>query len=133
MKLLLDTHIWIWSLMDPARLTRRVRAALGASGNELWLSPMSTWEFLILVEKGRIELDGKVDDWLAEARRRAPMHEAPITHEIARESRLVDLAHEDPVDRFLAATTRLLDLTLVTSDARLVRSRTCRTLANRPA
>ncbi len=131
MKLLLDTHVWIWSLMDPECLAGRVRKALRLEGNELWLSPMSTWEFLILVEKRRIELDGKVDDWLAEAGRRAPLNEAPITHEIARESRLVELPHEDPVDRFLAATARVLDLTLITGDERLVRSRACRVLANK--
>jgi PIN domain nuclease of toxin-antitoxin system len=130
LKLLLDTHVWVWSLMDPERLAGPVKKALRASDSELWLSPMSTWEFLILVERGRIELEGKVDDWLAEAGRRAPMNEAPVTHEIARESRLVDLPNQDPVDRFLAATARVLELTLITGDERLVRSRACRVLAN---
>ena len=130
MKLLLDTHIWVWSLLDPTHLTDKVRRALRSSGNELWLSAISTWEFLILVEKGRVELSMPVEDWLAEAHARAPMYEAPITHEIAWESRRVDLPHQDPVDRFLAATATVLDLILVTADERLMQSRAFSVLAN---
>src|SRR5436309_3246465 len=50
-RLLLDTHIWLWSLLDPKKLTPRVVKALEKVENELWLSPMSTWELLILVGK----------------------------------------------------------------------------------
>lgn len=122
LRLLLDTHIWIWSLLEPKKLSRKVTRLLGQRENELWLSPISVWEFLILVEKGRVTLNVKADDWLEEAMRRAPMREAPLTFEIARESRRVKLLHQDPADRFLAATAKVLGLTLVTSDDRLARS-----------
>jgi PIN domain nuclease of toxin-antitoxin system len=131
LKLLLDTHIWIWALLEPGRLAAPVAKALRSTRNELWLSAMSTWEFVVLVERGRVALDVGVDEWLAEARRIAPTNEAPITHEIARESRRIELPHQDPVDRMLAATARSLDLTLVTADRRLLRARACRMLANR--
>ena len=130
MKLLLDTHIWLWSLLDPARLTNKVLRALESPCNELWLSPISTWELLILVEKGRVALYGDAHAWVADAMAKAPMKEAPVTHEIARESRLVDLPHQDPVDRFLVATAKVLDLTLTTADERLMRSRDFSVLAN---
>src|SRR5205823_2142007 len=42
--LLLDTHVWVWSHVEPDRLTSRVTAALTDVGNELWLSPISIWE-----------------------------------------------------------------------------------------
>ena len=42
MRLLLDTHIWIWSLAEPKRLSRRVQNELRDVNNELWLSPVST-------------------------------------------------------------------------------------------
>ncbi len=58
MRLLLDTHIWLWGLREPARLGRRVRRELTEEGNELWLSPVSTWEALLLSVKGRIRLPG---------------------------------------------------------------------------
>jgi PIN domain nuclease of toxin-antitoxin system len=51
MRLLLDTHIWIWSLAEPKRLSRRVQNELRDVNNELWLSPVSTWEALLLHAK----------------------------------------------------------------------------------
>ena len=131
MNLLLDTHIWLWSLLEREKLSRPVARALRAERNDLWLSPISTWEALILAERGRIVLEPTADEWLSEAMQRAPMKEAPITHAIARESRRISLPHNDPADRFLAATARLLDLTLVTADERLLGSREFAVLPNR--
>lgn len=131
MKLLLDTHIWLWSLLEPEKLTRPVARALRSEKNELWLSPISTWEALLLAEHGRIVLEPTAEEWLSEVFRRAPMREAPITHAVARESRRITLAHNDPADRFLAATARLLDLTLVTADERLLGSREFAVMPNR--
>ncbi len=54
MKLLLDTHIWLWSALEPARLSKRVKIALEDRDNELWLSPMSVWKTLVLARKKRI-------------------------------------------------------------------------------
>jgi len=130
-RLLLDTHIWIWSLLQPAKLSSRVRAELESPDNELWLSPVSTWELLILIEKGRVSVDRDPVTWVAEVSRTVALREAPLTHEVAVESRVVDLPHQDPADRFLAATARVYDLTLVTADPRLLGSRRVATLANR--
>jgi PIN domain nuclease of toxin-antitoxin system len=54
MKLLLDTHIWRWSVLEPVRLSKRATRALGNPANELWVSPISTWELLLLCRKGRV-------------------------------------------------------------------------------
>ncbi len=54
MKLLLDTHIWIWSVGEPERLSRRVARELDNSQNQLWLSPVSIWEAMLLHRKSRI-------------------------------------------------------------------------------
>ena len=131
MRLLLDTHIWVWSLLDPSRLSRRVRAELESPDNELWLSPISTWEVLVLIEKGRLEVDKDAVQRVAEVPRAAALREAALTHDVAVESRVIDLPHQDPADRFLAATARVYDLTLVTADERLLGSRRISTLANR--
>ncbi len=121
MKLLLDTHIWLWSLLDPNRLGPAVSKALQNSNNELWLSPISIWEFLVLVSKGRIELTEKPETWIARAWRAGPFKEAPITYEVAVETGRTDLPHRDPADLFLAASARVFDLTLVTADQRLLK------------
>jgi PIN domain nuclease of toxin-antitoxin system len=131
MKLLLDTHIWIWSLLEPKRLVPRVRKELASSGSEIWLSSISIWEVLLLVERDRLQLDRPAPEWLDDALARVPMREAPITYEIARQSRDLDLTHQDPADRVLAATALTLDLTLVTADDRLLRSKRVKLLANR--
>ena len=129
MKFLLDTHIWIWSLAEPKRLSRRVHKELTDTANELWLSPVSTWEVLLLHAKGRIELPGNSAEWIARAT--SVMREAPLTHEIVVAAHELALLHQDPADRFLAATASVLGLTLVTADQRLLGLGTIATLANR--
>jgi PIN domain nuclease of toxin-antitoxin system len=129
-KLLLDTHIWIWSHIAPDRLAPRVRRTLAASTTEVWLSPISVWEFLLLVERGRLQLAIDPEAWLDVAFASAAIHEAPLTREVARRSRIVGVPHQDPADRFLAATAQVHDLILVTDDDRLLRGRGFATLAN---
>jgi PIN domain nuclease of toxin-antitoxin system len=129
LKLLLDTHIWLWSLREPDRLGTRVIQELRNRENEIWLSPISTWEALMLHAKGRIRLPPDLAQWLARAT--APLLEAPLTHEIALISRELRLPHNDPADRFLAATAQVLRLTLVTADSHLLGLGEISTLANR--
>ncbi|MEA1936011.1 MAG: type II toxin-antitoxin system VapC family toxin [Thermodesulfobacteriota bacterium] len=130
MKLLLDTHILLWSLLDPARLAMEVSAELENSTNELWLSPISTWEMIILAERGRIVLDTEPVLWMRDVFKTIAFKEAPVNHEVAIQSRMIDLAQEDPADRFLVATAIVYDLTLVTADRRLIDSQACSILAN---
>ncbi|MEX0692063.1 MAG: type II toxin-antitoxin system VapC family toxin [Gemmatimonadales bacterium] len=132
MRLLLDTHIWLWSVLERERLTARVRAALADPDTELWVSPISTWELLLLVERGRYgRLAGVPPGRAAEdALAAGPFREASITHAIAQASRHVALPHHDPADRFLVATARVLDLQLVTADATIIRARQCKVLPN---
>ncbi len=129
MRLLLDTHIWLWSLAEPMRLGRRLRHELTDRANELWLSPVSPWEALLLNAKSRIRLRGNLVEWLALAT--AHMREAPLTHEIVMAAHQLPLPHQDPADRFLAATAQVFGLTLVTADERLLGLRQIKTLANR--
>jgi PIN domain nuclease of toxin-antitoxin system len=127
----LDTHIWLWSLLEPDRLSRRVARELRNPANELWLSPISVWETLILCEKGRLKLDGGAAEWILKAMRLVPMTEAPLTTQVAVETAKVRLPHRDPADRFLIATARVFGLTLVTGDRRLLEARQAPVLANR--
>jgi len=129
-RLLLDTHIWLWSLLEPVRLTKQVAAELENPDNELWLSPISLWEVLILVEKRRVVLDLDAAVWIRRVLARVPFKEAPLNHEVALKSRSLSLAHQDPADRFLAATALVYDLTLVTADERLLHSKELHVLPN---
>lgn len=128
MNLLLDTHIWIWSKLEPKRLGKRVARELSSAANELWLSPVSVWEALALMQMGRI----RVADPFAWVERAAEqLREAPLTLEIVRVGLALPLSHNDPADRFLAGTAKVLKLTLVTADSRLLGMAEFGSLANR--
>ena len=129
MKLLLDTHIWLWTLHDPTKLGKRMQHELRNPENECWLSPISTWEALVLNAKRRIHLPSDLNRWVARAT--APMKEAPLTHEIALASQQLKFVHRNPADRFLVATAKVLELTLATADTNLLGLGDISTLANR--
>jgi len=123
MKLLLDTHIFVWTIANPSRLSRRAAKVIGDSRNEVWISPVTTWEILFLYRKGRLKLkDGPVS-WFSAALSRTPFREATLTHEVALASDAVILPHRDPADTFLAATAKVYDLTLVTADDNLLKGK----------
>lgn len=119
MNLLLDTHVWLWSLLAPERLRQEAVAAIEDPANRLYLSPISVWEALLLAERKRIELSGDPHAWVTKVLAEVPIFEAPLTFEMAVASRTVQLPHQDPADRFLAATALVLDLVLLTADRRL--------------
>lgn len=131
MRILLDTHVWIWSHLDPDRIGKRLTQHILDPANELWLSPISLWEFLVLVEKGRLAIPEDPAGWIAAALAEAPMQEASLNHEVALTSRTIKVGHEDPADRFLAATAAVYDLALATADERLLAGKGFRTLGNR--
>ena len=131
MGLLLDTHIWLWSLLDPGRLSDSVKRALLSPEGELRLSSISVWEALLLAERGRVTLQPDPRRWLRKAMSVIPIVEAPVTIDVAFASRTVDVEHQDPADRFIVATAKVYGLTLVTADARLLRCRDVEVLPNR--
>lgn len=130
MKLLLDTHIWLWSLLDPARLSKRVALSLRSEQNEVWLSPISVWETHMLADRRRIEIVGDVRQWVDRALRESSPREAPLTFEVASRSAMLKLTTRDPADRFIAASAAIHGLTLVTADVHLAKSSEYAVLAN---
>lgn len=120
----------LWSLLEPARLSQAVAAALENSAYELWVSPISTWEILVLADKGRVTLRPDPITWIRQVYQEIPFLQAPLNHDVAIESRMLDLPHQDPADRFLAATALVYDLTLVTADERLLRLRNISLMPN---
>src|SRR5437660_8274641 len=101
---------------DPAKLSRRAIRQIEQAGNELWFSPLSIWELVLLREKRRISLNQSVARWFQETIGRASLHEAAMTADVALESEAAVLPYADPVDRLLVATARVHDLTLLTAD-----------------
>lgn len=117
MRILLDTHVWLWRLLQPERLSEEAEAAIAEGESELFLSPISTWETLVLARKGRLALTPSPREWVLDALRRSAPTAAPLSHGVAlRSEALEGFASQDPADRFLVATALELDLTLITAD-----------------
>jgi PIN domain nuclease of toxin-antitoxin system len=131
MKLLLDTHIWLWSSLEPRRISRRVAKELLNQENELWLSPISVWELTFLHRKGRAKTPQDIPTWVVASMHELRLTEAPLTIEVALAVSALDFPHGDPADHFLAATAKVFDLTLVTADTNLIDLRGIKVLANR--
>ena len=121
MKLLLDTHILIWSQLAPEKIPAPMAAAIENTENELWFSPISTWEMIHLIRRGRVNVNDDLYRWVE--RVVDGMHEAVLNRHVAAESRRIDLSHDDPADRFIAATAKIYELVLVTADAKLLNAR----------
>jgi len=122
-KLLLDTHVWVWSYLHPQRLGRRAAKVLQDPRNEVWISPVSIWEILVLCRKGRLILKGGPASWISASLAESPFREATLTNEVALASDSITLPHRDPADTFLAATAKVYDLTLVTADQNLLKGK----------
>ena len=128
MRYLLDTHIWLWGLLEPNRISPEIIAILGNTEHEFFISPISIWETRILAERGKIELTLPPDEWISEALFRSQVKEAKLSHAVALKSRQIDLPHQDPADRFIAATAWEYGLVLITADEKLRRSQTIRVI-----
>lgn len=118
--LLLDTHILLWGLLDPDLLAPQLARELENPENEIWVSPITTWEVIVLAEKGKIELDEEPVGWIKNVLKAIPFKEAALNHEVAMQSRKIRMPHQDPADRFLAATAVVFDLQLATADRILI-------------
>ena len=117
MRLLLDTHIWIWALTKPGLLSRAVRTRLESPKSELFLSPVSVWEAGHLERKGKLKLKQGLTQSLDLMIKRILMREAPFNFAVASQACTLRLPQGDPGDIFLAAMALVFDLTLVTADA----------------
>jgi PIN domain nuclease of toxin-antitoxin system len=116
MRLLLDTHAWLWMIARPERLSAEARARLEDPGNELFLSAASAWEISIKYRLGKLELPEPPERLVPSRLARDGVIPLPVTVDHAlRVAALPDL-HRDPFDRLLVAQAQLEGLVLVTAD-----------------
>ncbi len=117
MKILLDTHVWIWRLLEPERLSRRAAKVLTDPSSEIYLSPISVWEALVLARKGRLEFEPNPAAWVRTALHKSATRLAPFDHDVAiRSEELPGFESPDPADRFLVASALVHGLALATAD-----------------
>lgn len=131
MRLLLDTHIWIWGYLEPHKISSEVTRELTNPGNDRFLSAVSVWEAIVLLERKRIQFKRDFGEWFLESKEELSLNEVPVSWEVAHELRFTMLGYRDPADRFLVATAKVHDLTLITADERLMKIPGLKVLANR--
>jgi PIN domain nuclease of toxin-antitoxin system len=128
-KLLLDTHIWLWYSLGYPQLSETLQSLIAADTTELWLSPISVWEVLLLAEKGRIDVPSNPLSWIEQSFKALSITEAPINRDVAMLSRQIALPHQAPADRFIAATAIHYQLQLATVDTYLTSATWLRTIS----
>lgn len=116
MRLLLDTHVFLWLITADARLTAVQRREICAPTNESFLSAAAVWEATVKYQLGKLPLPDTPQRFLARARQRHLVAELPIDEaSVLRLPTLPDL-HKDPFDRMMVCQALEHDLTLVTVD-----------------
>lgn len=117
-RLLLDTHIWLWSLGSPERVSPAVRSAI-VDATEVVLSVASIWEVGIKHAMGKLPLNAGVRALVDEAVRELRARVLPIEMNHVIEAAGLPMHHRDPFDRLLVAQARTEGLILVTLDEAL--------------
>lgn len=116
MRLLLDTHVWLWMLTAPERLGSDTTSLVAGRTHDLILSAATSWEVTIKYRLGKLPLPSPPHRYIPERMQAFGLEPLPITHpHTLRVAELPD-HHGDPFDRLLVAQAQLEDLTLLTVD-----------------
>ena len=119
MKLLLDTHAFLWWIGNDARLSGPAREAIADPGNDVSFSVASAWELAIKTGLGRFEPDGDLGPFLEEQIQRNAFLLLPVKLEHAVSVSRLPAHHRDPFDRLLVAQAAVESMTLVSRDPQL--------------
>lgn len=116
MKLLLDTHCWLWLVAEPERIRGNVVEMLVEEGNEVYVSAATAWEIVIKHALGKLSLPTPPTEYVP-PRMAALGHLAlPIEQRHALQVAGLPPHHKDPFDRILVAQAQVEDMHLVTAD-----------------
>jgi PIN domain nuclease of toxin-antitoxin system len=117
LRLLLDTHVMLWAIADPGRLSSQARSVIASEENEVFVSVVSPWEIAIKKSRNRIETPDDLDEGLKSSQFK--LLPVLLRHTKAIES--MPHHHRDPFDRMLIAQAIVDGLILVTADRKLTR------------
>lgn len=115
MKLLLDTHVFLWLQTEPERLGSQLHLVEDRR-NELFVSAASAWEVAIKYQLGKLPLPEPADRYVPHRVRAIGAHPIAVEHPHALAVAALPALHRDPFDRLLVAQAMLLELTLLTAD-----------------
>ena len=116
MKILLDTHIFIWLIDEDNRLDSLWREEIKNPQNQIFLSVASVWECVIKYQIGKLNFPQSPDIYLPQKRKEYLIKSLPINEESLSHLRQLPLLHKDPFDRLLISQSLQDDLTIMTED-----------------
>lgn len=120
-RVLLDTHVWIWSFDGSERLGKSAGDILEDPKTERWVSAVSTLEIARLMAGKDLEISCSVSEWIERAIHDLKLESQDVNHEIAIKAyQLPGSFHRDPADRQIVATAICLGLELMTADERIL-------------
>jgi PIN domain nuclease of toxin-antitoxin system len=118
MRILLDTHVWLWMVTEPDRLSSSQRDTLIDPETELYLSSVSIWELTIKLSVGKLKYTGNAAVQIPIHIAQTGVRALSVTAEHALAVLELPPHHRDPFDRMLIAQARVEALTLMTADQR---------------
>ena len=116
MRLLLDTHIFLWLISDNPRLSDNLCGQIKNSNNEVFLSVISVWECVIKYQLGKLNFPEHPDIYLPKKRKQHLINSLVIDEKSIVHLKDLPLLHKDPFDRLLMCQALQHDLTIVTED-----------------
>ncbi|HET6342887.1 MAG TPA: type II toxin-antitoxin system VapC family toxin [Gemmatimonadota bacterium] len=119
MRVLLDTHVWLWMVAEPKRFSPESVALLQDGSNELLLSAASSFEIAIKYTLGKLPLPAPPQEYVPDQIARTGVAPLAIEHAHALAVAELPLHHRDPFDRLLIAQAQLEGLTILTIDRRI--------------
>ncbi len=120
MRVLLDTHVFLWLHTEPERLGEHL-AVVEDRRSQLLISAVSSWEIAIKYGLGRLALPEPPERYVPERLRAIGAQALAIEHTHALAVAALPHLHRDPFDRLLVAQAGLLDVPILTADPQLVR------------
>jgi PIN domain nuclease of toxin-antitoxin system len=116
MRVLLDTHTFLWWVVDNPQLPKSARKIIADGKNEVFLSAASCWEVVIKAQLGKIELPGKADLFISNEMAKNAFQGLPIQTSHALNVYNLPNLHRDPFDRIIVSQAQLEGMPIVTSD-----------------
>jgi len=120
-KLLLDTQVFLWWILDEAALSGRARELIQDGATELYLSAASAWEISIKASIGKLEMGGDPSSVITEQMATNGVHPLPIQVSHALQLYALPQHHRDPFDRMLVAQSQAEGLPILTADPLILR------------
>ncbi|HEY2093297.1 MAG TPA: type II toxin-antitoxin system VapC family toxin [Thermoanaerobaculia bacterium] len=121
MRILVDTHCWLWALTRPEALNPRAAELLGDEETEIVFSAASVWEIAIKSGLGKLRVSPSDGDSLFDIMEEQSLTPLPILHSHARQVASLPHHHRDPFDRLLIAQAQVENLPLMTADDQFLR------------